>query len=114
MEKKIYRYPFRNTRMGGLTKVIVICLECRKILQPSRVERSRSGSHGEDYYVHEHPPVSVYLEQSNSGKRRITIPQELESIRDILETVWCYESSEVNDVITVLKAYLMSKSITSI
>jgi hypothetical protein len=111
MERKVYIFPYRHTRLGGLTKVVVMCPVCKKILEPSRTERSRSGNHGEDIYVHEHPLLTVYLEQSNSGKRRIEIPKELESIRDLLETTWLYSDSEVDDVITVLKAYFVSQSL---
>jgi hypothetical protein len=68
MEKRVYEFPYRYTRMFGLTKAIVVCMQCRKILNPSRVQRSRSGHHGTDFYTHEHPVCAVYLEQSNSSR----------------------------------------------
>jgi hypothetical protein len=111
MEKK-YEYPFRSTRMGALTKYVVACLDCKKTLHPSRVERSKTGCHGTDYYVHDatHKVVAVALEQSNSGKRTINVPDELSEIKDLLEMTWLYETSDVNDVINAVKAYLMTMS----
>jgi hypothetical protein len=113
VEKRVYEFPYRHTRLGGLTKVIVVCLQCRKILNPSRVQRSRSGCHGTDYYVHEHNIVAIWLEQSNSGRRTITVPNELAEIMDILHVTWLYDNSDVNDIVNVVRAYLLSKSMTS-
>jgi len=110
MEKKVYEFPYRSTRMGALTKAIVVCLECKKVLQPSRTQRSRTGNHGSDFYVHEHPLAAILLEQSNSGKRSIVVPDSLSKIRDLLEITWLYESSDVNDVVNAVRAYLLSLS----
>jgi hypothetical protein len=114
MEKRVYEFPYRNTRMGGLTKAIVICIDCKKILQPSRVQRSRTGNHGTDFYIHDqsHRVVSVILEQSNSGRRYINVPDELAEIVDLLQTTWLYDNSDVNDIVSIIKAYLMSKSMS--
>jgi hypothetical protein len=109
-QKKVYEFPFRSTRMGALTKVIAVCLECKKILSPSRVQRSKTGNHGTDYYVHEHPIVPIWLEQSNSGKRTITVPDELSCVKDLLEVTWLYEDSSIDDVINAVRAYLLSLS----
>jgi len=105
-----YEFPFRSTRLGALTKAIVICTECKKVLQPSRTQRSKTGNHGTDFYIHEHPVIAVVLEQSNSGKRSISVPDELSEIRDLLEMTWLYENSDVGDVVNAVNAYLMSKS----
>jgi len=113
MEKRVYEFPYRRTKMGALTKAIVICTECKKILLPSRTQRSKTGNHGTDYYVHEHPVCAIYLEQSNSGRRTITVPDELAEIMDILHVTWLYDNSDVNDIVNVVRAYLLSKSITS-
>jgi hypothetical protein len=112
MEQKVHEFPYRYTRMGAITKYVVVCLDCKKTLRPSRVERSKTGCHGIDYYVHyaTHKVVAIALEQSNSGKRRITVPDELSEIRDLLEMTWLYETSDVNDVINAVKAYLMTMS----
>jgi hypothetical protein len=112
-EKRVYEFPYRHTGMGGLTKAIVVCMQCRKILNPSRVQRSRSGTHGTDFYVHEHNVVYIMLEQSNSGRRRISIPDEFAEIMDLLHITWLYEDSNVDDIVDIIKAYLMSKSMDS-
>jgi hypothetical protein len=109
-QKKVYEFPFRSTRMGALTKAIVVCLQCRKILVPSRVQRSKTGNHGSDFYVHEHQIVPIWLEQSNSGKRSIVVPDTLSEIKDLLEITWLYENSDVNDVVNAVRAYLLSIS----
>jgi len=110
MEKKVYEFPYRRTRLGGLTKVIAVCLECKKILAPSRVYRSKTGNHGVDYYVHEHSIVPIWLEQSNSGRRSISVPPDVQEIKDLLEITWLYEDSDVNDVVNAVRAYLLSLS----
>jgi hypothetical protein len=66
-----YKMEYRNTRMGGMTVSIAICPKCRKVIEPSRKERSKTGTHGKDYYAHEHELSFITLIQSNSGKRRI-------------------------------------------
>jgi hypothetical protein len=104
--EKIYKFPFRETKMGAITKTIVICPTCRKILKPTKEYRSRTGRHGEDIYVHEHQVYAVFLEQSNSGKRRIDMSNELQNIKDFLEMAWLYGSED--EVYTVIKAYLVS------
>jgi hypothetical protein len=91
--------------MEGKTIVIAICPTCRRVLEPSRTRRSRSGTHGEDYYVHEHAIEALWLEQSSSGIRRITVPPSLEPVKDLLERTWIYEDSCVEDVVNVVQAY---------
>jgi hypothetical protein len=114
MEKRVYEYPYRRTRMGGLTKAIVVCLNCKKILEPSRVQRSKTGNHGTDYYIHDygHRVVAVILEQSNSGKRYITVPDDLEKVMDLLHITWLYDNSTEYDIANIIKAYLMSESMS--
>jgi hypothetical protein len=109
VEKRVYEFPYRYTRMGGMTKVVVVCIQCKNILNPSRVQRSRSGCHGTDYYVHEHNVVAIWLEQSNSGKRYITVPDELREIADLLCVAWLYNTSSVDDIIDIVRTYLMYK-----
>jgi hypothetical protein len=102
-------YPFKHTKIGGKTIVIAICPTCRKILKPTRTRRSRSGTHGEGYYVHEHPIESIWLEQSNSGIRSITVPPSLEPVKDLLERMWIYEDSCVEDIKNAVLAYFASQ-----
>jgi hypothetical protein len=79
-----YKMEYRNTRMGGMTVSIAICPKCRSIIEPVRRERSKAGTHGTDYYAHEHELSFITLIQSNSGKRHVKYhhvpyPLEMES-----------------------------------
>jgi hypothetical protein len=104
----VYTYvaSWRRTGMGAITEEIVICLTCRRVLEPSRVRRSRSGTHGEDYYVHEHPMISITLEESNSGRRKVVVPKEIEEIKDLVERAWVYEDATVEDIKVFIAQYL--------
>jgi hypothetical protein len=108
MEGAPYTYTaeWRRTRMGAITREIVVCLTCRKVLEPVRRRRSKSGTHGEDYYVHEHSLTSVVLEQSNSGRRYVSVPRELEGVRKIVERMWVYEDASVDDIKAFIEQYL--------
>ncbi|MEM1944067.1 MAG: hypothetical protein QXE52_08305 [Candidatus Caldarchaeum sp.] len=68
------RFAWRDTRMGGLTETIVVCLLCKKVLEPTSQYRSRRGTHGEDTYSHiiGHPLEWATLQRSNSGRRSLT------------------------------------------
>lgn len=102
----IYEKEYRNTRYGGLTKNIAICLECKKVIKPTRLRLSRSGTHGTEYYVHEHQLYFITLIQSNSGNRSIVVPEKLNDVEVDLERMWIYEGCSVNDVINYLIKYL--------
>ena len=101
-----YEKPTRNTRMGGLTAYIAVCLQCKRVIKPSRVRKSRSSTHGTEYYVHEHPLIFIELNQSNSGNRSIVVPEELNEIRAEVERMWIYEQSYVSDIKNYVEAYL--------
>jgi len=101
-----YEKPTRNTRMGGLTAYIAICMTCKKVIKPTRSRRSKSGTHGTEYYVHEHQLKFIELYQSNSGNRSIVVPEELNEIRAEVERMWIYEPSYVSDIKNYVEAYL--------
>jgi hypothetical protein len=101
-----YVAEWRHTKMGAITEEIVVCLVCKKVLEPTRVRRTRSGTHGEDYYVHEHPLTSIVLEESNSGRRTVVVPKELEETRDLVERAWIYEDATVEDIRKAVAQYL--------
>jgi hypothetical protein len=105
---KVYTYvaEWRSTNMGAITREIVVCMVCRRVLEPTRRRRSRSGTHGEDYYVHEHPMISIILEQSNSGKRYVSVPKELEKIKELVERAWVYEDASISDIKASIEQYL--------
>jgi len=90
--RQVYKYGkiWRNTRMGGIDFSIGVCLQCREVVKPVSTRRSRSGTHGEDYFVHEHPLLFVELYQSNSGNRDYMIDGGLEFLEDLVDTLWIY------------------------
>jgi len=104
-----YEKPTRNTRYGGLTRNIAICLECKKVIKPSRVRISKSGTHGTEYYIHEHQLKFIELYQSNSGNRSIIVPEEFSEIEGDLKTMWVYEGCSVNEVIDYISKFLTTK-----
>jgi len=97
---------WRYTRMGAITEEIVVCLVCKRVLEPTRTRRTRSGTHGEDYYIHEHPLLSIVLKESNSGRRSVTVPKELEEVRKLVEKAWVYEGASVEDIRKQVAQYL--------
>jgi hypothetical protein len=108
-----YERVWRRTEMGGITEDIAICLVCRRIIKPSNVVTSRRGTHGTKYYVHEHPLLFVTLERSNSGKRYIIVPKELETIKDVLERAWVYEGATIGEITKLISLYLSLQSSSS-
>jgi hypothetical protein len=94
--------------MGGYTKHIAVCMACRKIIEPTDTRRSKRGTHGEDYYTHEHELKFVLLHSSNSGKRAIVVPDELREIAKDLERMWIYENVSVYEIIEFINSYLKS------
>jgi hypothetical protein len=107
-QKYTYVVPYRNTRMGALTLYIAVCPVCKKIVKPTYTRRSKAGSHGEDYYVHEHMLSFIILERSNRGRRYIKVPDVLSSIQQELERMWVYEGATVKDIIKLVSLYLSS------
>jgi hypothetical protein len=71
-----YVREWRWTGMGGITMSIAVCEECNAVVEPARARRSRSGTHGEDFYVHPHRLAFLVLYQSNAGNRRYNIDGE--------------------------------------
>jgi hypothetical protein len=104
----MYTKEYRYTNMGGITKYIAICPVCKAIIKPARKRRSKSGTHGEDYYVHEHPLEFVLLYSSNSGNRSISVPESLKPIQQELETAWVYEGLNIDKIVKLIDLYLKS------
>lgn len=89
--QQILRFSWRNTGMGGYTKSIVLCLDCRKVLEAVDKYRSRRGTHGEDTYVHprNHNVQHFTLFRSNSGRRDLCHTNGLpSSLVDYLVYTW--------------------------
>jgi len=85
-----YRKIWRWTRLGGIDYAIAVCLQCRDVIEPAGKRRSRKGTHGEDYFVHEHELRFIELYQSNSGNRDYTIDGGLEFLEDLVDELWIY------------------------
>jgi hypothetical protein len=106
---RLYRYEveWRHTRYGAVTEYIAICPQCKRVVPPARIQLSRSGTHGEDYYVHAHPLVFIKLTQSNSGNRDVgaigDVPKELvEAVR----TAWVWEGCSVPRAVSLVMDWL--------
>ena len=104
----VYRYSFeyRWTRLDGIDYYIGLCLKCRKVIEPVGRYRSRSGTHGTDFYEHEHPLRFVFLYSSNSGNREYGLDEGLEFLDDIVKSVWIYRQEWPGDVKDAIAKYL--------
>jgi hypothetical protein len=93
---------WRRTRKGAVTQSIAVCETCQAVVEPTRIRRSRSGTHGEDYYAHTHRLVFLELLQSNSGNRSYSIEGEVsEKARTVFEEaarLWVYHALDAEDV----------------
>jgi hypothetical protein len=82
-----------------------------KILRPTRVERSRTGAHGVDYYCLSDDQWSrawvVTLTESNSGKRYIDVKNVPEDVAELLAEMWIYEGVSVTEIAQVAKLLYM-------
>jgi hypothetical protein len=107
--EQVYTYerPWRHTKLGGITTYIAICKTCRKTIAPTRTRRSHSGTHGEDYYVHEHPLCFIKLTQSNSGNREASadaaVPAELAAI---VKDLWMFTDSTIHEIVEIIEKWL--------
>jgi len=106
--RAVFRYEkeFRWTRLDGIDKYIAICLSCRQVVEPTGTYRSRSGTHGTDYYEHEHPLRFVFLYSSNSGNRDYGIDEGLEFLDDLVKSLWIYQRVWPADVKEAIKKKL--------
>jgi hypothetical protein len=108
----VFKYirPWRYTRLGGRTENVAVCPTCRNVVAPIRVRRTRTGTHGEQFYAHEHQLVFLVLEQSNSGNRHHYIlgeaDEELKRILDIAGEQWSFYGADEIDVAKYVKALL--------
>ena len=99
--RQVYRYvkPWRRTGMGGVTYYIAWCNTCQAIVSPTSYRRSRSGTHGEDYWLHGHPLAFVKLISSNSGRREIHFEGEVpEWLKTAAENMWLWERLKAKEV----------------
>jgi hypothetical protein len=92
--KCVELYYRRNIKMPGRTQYYVIRVDTWEIVEPTRVERSRTKAHGRDIYCLPKEvwdkTITVLLEQSNSGKLHfeVLIPHaEFEKYKQELEYI---------------------------
>jgi hypothetical protein len=110
MQTEVFMYakPFRCTiKTGALTRYIAWCGTCKAIIEPTRTERSRTGAHGTDFWVHPHPLVFALITQSNRGIR--TVSAELgfpETLKHLIERLWCYEGLDYSELMNELYLHL--------
>jgi hypothetical protein len=107
-QQHVYEAPYRRCiKAGGITYPIAVCPVCRKVIEPSRKEFSKTGAHGTWYYAHPHPLIFVILEQSNSGKREVVVPEGFPAnLETGIRTLWVYHKVEPEDVEETLRALL--------
>ena len=104
----LYRYTrdWRWTRLDGITWSIAVCMACRRVVKPTSIRRTRSGTHGEDYYEHEHPLKFVLLTQSNSGIRHYYIDMGLEFLDELVRSLWIFRRLWPQEVIEEIEKSL--------
>jgi len=98
----------RCIKRPGLTKYIVFCPICLRILEPTRVELSSTGAHGREFYTHEHEVEWVRLEQTNTGKRKVSTSPFLRRYARLLEFVWVHKGCSVEEVVSLVQELLDS------
>jgi hypothetical protein len=112
-QQHVYEVPYRRcVKAGGITYPIAVCLRCFKVVEPSRKESSKTGAHGTWYYAHEHPLLFVVLEQSNSGRRRVVVPEGFpEPLADAIRRTWTFFHYEPEVIENLLAALLKEKRV---
>jgi hypothetical protein len=110
MQTEVFTYakPFRHTlKTGAFTKYIAWCATCKTIVEPTRMERSKTGAHGTDYWVHPHPLVFIQLSRSNSGIRTVSAePDFPETLKHLIERLWRYEGLDYSELMNELFLHL--------
>jgi hypothetical protein len=89
------KYYRRCAKKEGRTYPIAYCPTCNAVVPPSAVERSKTGAHGTNIYVHEHELKFLTLVSSNSGKRKVEAePGFPEHLAERARALWLYEELE--------------------
>jgi hypothetical protein len=105
IKKVCKKFHYRNNAKAlGLTKTVVIMNG--KVLKPSSTRRSRTGTHGEDYYCLSQEEWQktwiVTFEQSNSGRRYITVTNVPDNVRELIEQIWLYEDVSIEEIASIV------------
>ena len=107
----IYKIPYRRCiKADGFSYPIAVCETCKRAIEPSRKESSKTGAHGVWHYVHEHPLAFIVLEESNSGKRRaragLSLPRPL---REMVVDAWEHRGLSAEEVEEAVARWLTEK-----
>jgi len=100
-----YRYigTYRNTlKFGAITLEIAVCNTCKAVIPPSSRYFSKTGAHGEFYYVHEHPLDVILLHRSNSGRKGCGTSSGLSHLHEAIRKVWIFEGHSPVHVLKLL------------
>jgi hypothetical protein len=76
------------------------------VIKPTSTRRSRRGTHGENYYTHEHELRFILLHSSNSGKREIIVPDIMKPVQKDLEELWVYKGVTIKEIVEFVSSYL--------
>ena len=105
-ERVLRSFYYRKTQLGGLSKTIVVI--DGKVVLPSRERRSRSGTHGEDYYLLSkeqwNKAVLLHFSRSNSGHRNLIVESATplpEGLAEKLKKLWV-AGFTIDEVVRVL------------
>ncbi|MEM4454843.1 MAG: hypothetical protein QXT28_09050 [Thermofilaceae archaeon] len=90
----VYKKGWRRTGLGAVTHPIAVCLTCRTIVEPVRKECSRSGTHGEWTFAHEHRLHFIILLETNSGRRSVMHEPEVAALAEAARGAWLAGASE--------------------
>ena len=99
-------FYFRETRMGGLTRTVLVSSKDFEVIRPTRTRRSKSGTHGEDIYcVEDWSSVAILrFERSNRGRTYLYCDNVSKDVCDELRKIF-----EVTDSVEETIKYLQSK-----
>jgi len=94
MEGRVVRsFYYRCTRYGALSKTIVVV--DGRVIMPVRERRSRTGRHGEDYYVLRKSEwdraILLHFSQTNSGYRDLVVESAVplpQALVEELRNLW--------------------------
>jgi len=75
----VYQRTYRNTAYGGTDYWFAYCPKCKKFIRP-QYELSKTGRHGYQIFSHKHKLEFIHLISSNSGKRSITISENIPTV----------------------------------
>ena len=112
-------FYYRRTGMGAITEHIVIHAEKWMILKPTKIQRSRTGNHGEDIYCLSPDEwkdiIDVRLERSNSGRIYYNViaydeknSDKTEELKQLLD-----KCATISEMIDTVRLWVAAKGLAS-